>query len=163
MRKYLLILLVVLVTGCIFKGHYKGYGISFDHPIGWECGRVMDLPSALVSVRDPSGDAEVIIFKEKANTSLENRYLEYIQKLPVQLSGYCYRQVSNRTLTVDASKAYELVYAIGCDSTQTSQQTRLVILQKGEYFYIIDCRTTPKDFERQNPNFDIIINSLDIL
>lgn len=163
MRKYLIILLVVLAAGCIFKGHYQGSGVSFDYPMGWTCGKVMDLPGALVGVSSPSSEAEVIIFKEKANTSLEERYLEYTRKLPVELAGYCYRQVSNRTLTVDGSRAYELVYTIGCDPTQTSQQTRLVILQKGDYFYIIDCKTTPGNFNRENPNFDIIINSLDIL
>ena len=162
MRKYLIILLVVLAAGCIFKGHYEGQGISFDYPMGWECGKVMDLPGALISVNSPSGDAQVIIFKERANTSLENRYLEYTRNLPANLSGYCYRQVSNRTLTVDGSKAYELVYTIGCDPTKQANNP-LVILQKGDYFYIIACKTAPGNFNRENPNFDIIINSLAIL
>ena len=163
MKKYLIVFLVVLATGCIFKGHYEGSGIAFDYSMGWEPGTVMDLPGAIVGVSNPSGNSEVIIFKEKANSTLKEKYLESAQKLARELSGYCYKQISNRTFMVDGSEAYEIVYTIGCDQTQTRQQTRLVILQKGDYFYIIDCKTTPENFKQENPNFDIIINSLDIL
>jgi len=163
LKKYLILLLVILATGCIFKGHYEGSGISFDYPMGWVTGTVMDLPGAIVVVEDISRESTVFIFKEKANTTLEERYLEYTQKMSRELSEYCYKQISNRTLTVDGSKAYEIVYTFGCDQTQTREQTRTVILQKGDYFYIIECKTTPENFKSENPNFDIIINSLDIL
>jgi len=163
-KTYLLIIfLVILATGCTYKGHYEGSRVSFDYPIGWKCNKPTDLPGALIIVSAPSNKAMVIIGQEKANGSLEDRYLEHVQKLQEELSKYCYEKISNRTLTVDSSKAYELVYKLGCDQTQTRQQIRMIILQKGDYFYIIECEATPEDFNKENRNFDTIINSLHIL
>lgn len=159
----LTLLSMILIAGCINSKHYEENGISFDYPSNWKTGSIYDLPGAIVGVSE-SSQVDVKIFRYKTNnTSLREVYLNSLTNKSIALDKYCYKQVSNSTLTVDGVPAYEQIYQIGCNITQTRQKIKEVWLEKNGYIYKITCTVIPpEDFTTQNPSFDKIINSFQV-
>lgn len=158
-------LLVVLSSGCTMgKKHFGNDEISFDYPGTWKCGAIVDLPGVIVGV-SKSSQVDVKISKQRmpSGYTLKDVYNEARANNSQNLAQYCYQPLSERTLTVDGSTAYEIIYKIGCDQTQTRQQFRSVWLEKNGFLYIIFCTVMPpEDFDKENTNFDVIVNSFHV-
>lgn len=155
---------VIMISGCLTSQHYDKNGISFNYPSNWKTGVIYDLPGAVVGVSE-SSQVDVKIFKKKIPTgsNLTTVYNDSLTNHSSQLKGYCYQQISSKTITVDGVPAYENIYQIGCNSTQTRQKIREVWLEKNGYIYTITCTVIPpEDFPVKNLAFDGIINSFHV-
>ncbi|MCE5213645.1 MAG: hypothetical protein LLF83_02865 [Methanobacterium sp.] len=161
----LIIISVIVLSGCVSSKHYDNKGISFDYPSNWNTSQhIFDLPGAMVIVYE-SSQADVKIFKYDipSGSSLEEAYHESITNHSSRFQGYCYQQVSNRTITVAGVQAYEIVFQIGCNSTQTRQKIREIWLEKnGTIFTIICTVIPPEDFTTKDVAFNQIINSFQV-
>ncbi len=155
---------VIMISGCLTSQHYDENGISFDYPLNWKTGVIYDLPGAVVGVSE-SSQVDVKIYKKKIPTdsNLEIVYNDSVNNHTRQLDEYCYQQISSKTITVDGVQAYENIFQIGCNSTQTRQKIREIWLEKNGYIYTISCAVIPtEDFPTKNPAFDTIINSFHV-
>jgi len=160
---------LVAVSGCFeSKKKYEDNQISFEYPSNWKIGQIMDLPGAIIGL---SGDnTEVIISKKEINntssnntSSLESYYKKLKETNQESLAEYCYQVLSERTIKVDGANAYEIIYKIGCDDTQTRQQQRIILFEKNGYVYTISCTVIPpEEFDNQKSNLDIIIKSFHV-
>ena len=155
---------VIMISGCIYTKHYDANGISFNYPSSWEAHAIYDLPGAQVGLAD-SGQVEVIIYKKNisSNSGLENVYNQSLTNHTRTLEKYCYKQISSENITVDGVPAYETVYQIGCNNTQTRKKIREVWLEKNGYAYIISCTAIPPEiYPEKNNGFNMIINSFHV-
>jgi hypothetical protein len=161
---FVLFITVISVSGCLdSKKHFEDEDISFDHPSKWETGRIMDLPGAIITVGNDNTD--VIIYKNKINNSfsLKEKYSSVKENNKKKLAKYCYKVISESTMKVDGTEAYEIIYKIGCNDTQTRQLHRNIILEKKGYIYSISCTVIPpEEFDNQKSNLDIIIESFHV-
>lgn len=154
---------MVSICGCVGVQHYEDMEISFDYPSNWTAGKVMDLP--VIVVISESSQVNVKIAKKRLppNLTSEEYVASSIKNNSKSLEIYCYQEVSNRTLEVDGKLAWENIYQIGCNNTQTRQKIRNVWLEKNGYIYTITCTVIPpEDFEEKNKYFNIIIDSFKI-
>jgi hypothetical protein len=155
---------VIMISGCLTSKHYDANGISFNYPSSWQAGVVYDLPGALVEVSE-SSQVDVKIFKKNIsnNSSLETIYNESLTNHTRKLDKYCYQQISSKNIIVDGVPAYETIYQLGCNSSQTRQKIREIWLEKNGYIYIISCIAIPPEiYPNKSKDFDMIINSLHI-
>lgn len=155
---------VIMISGCVSSKHYEEHGISFDYPSNWKAGVVYDLPHSLVSISESSQvNVKVFKYNNTNNSSLKEAYDNSVRNKTIIYEEYCYQQVSNNTITVDGVPAYELIYQIGCNNTQTRQKIREVWLEKNNNIYTIVCTVIPpEDFSLKNKAFDEIINSFHV-
>ncbi|MDI6644974.1 MAG: PsbP-related protein [Methanobacteriaceae archaeon] len=154
----------VAICGCFeSKKKFEDDEISFDYPSNWKTVKIMDLPGAIVGL---SGDnVDVIISKKEINntSNLESYYTTLKDNNQENLAKYCYQPISERTLKVDGVDAYEIIYKIGCDDTQTRQQQRIILFEKNGYLYTISCTIIPpEEFDKQKSNLDIVVGSFHI-
>lgn len=167
LSNFLIIILsisAIMISGCLAPQHYDENGISFNYPANWKIGVITDLPGAVVGISE-SGNVDVKIFKKKitGDSNLESIYNDSLANRTRDLDGYCYQQISSKTITTDGVLAYENIYQIGCNSTQTRQKIREVWLEKNGYIYTIICTVIPpEDFSEKNMVFDEIINSFHV-
>ncbi len=155
---------VIMISGCLTSQHYDENGISFDYPLNWKTGVLYDYPKSVVGIFE-STQVNVKIFKTRApnSTSLKEFYNESIHNQTRTLNEYGYQQISSKTISVDGVQAYENIYQIGCNSTQTRQKIREVWLEKDGYIYRITCTAIPPEiFPLKNAAFDKIINSFHV-
>ncbi len=158
------LLSIVLISGCLTSKHYEENGISFNYPSNWKTGVINDLPGALVGISESSQvDVKIFRYNKTNDTSLREVYINSLTNKSITLDEYCYKQISNTTLTVDGVLAYELIYQIGCNDTQTRQKIREVWFEKNGYIYRITCTVIPpEDFPTKNRSFNEIINSFHV-
>lgn len=155
---------VISISGCLSSAHFENSEISFDYPSTWKTGKIIDLPGAVVGVSE-SSQVDVKVYKNKTPTgsSLKEVYDKSVANKSLNMETYCYRQISNKTIAVDGREAYESVFQIGCNSTQTRQIIREVWLEKNGYIYTITCTVIPpEDFQSKNHAFDLIISSFHV-
>ncbi|MGC9516470.1 MAG: PsbP-related protein [Methanomicrobiales archaeon] len=157
-------IVIISIIGCIENNrNFEDDEISFDYPSNWETGRVMDLPGAIISVR--GNNTEVIISKKELNnnSSLKQYFNNFKVANKENLTEYCYQIISEKTLQVDDTNAYEIIYKIGCNNTQTRQQHLTIFMEKNGYLYTISCTVIPpEEFDNQKGNIDIIIESFQV-
>jgi hypothetical protein len=160
----LIIVSVILISGCINSQHYQKDNISFNYPVNWKAGYIYDLPGALVGISESSQvDVKIFKYKTPQDSGLKEVYYQSVNNHSTNLAKYCYQQVSNKTMSVDGTTAYELIYQIGCNSTQTRQKIREVWLEKNGYIYTIVCTVIPpEDFPSKNIAFEEIITSFHV-
>jgi len=158
------VIAVISVCGCLeSKKTFEDNEISFDYPSQWKTGEVMDLPGAIISVKNENTD--VIMSKNKMNnsSSLKDYYNNFKENNKKSLVKYCYELISEKTLKVDDIDAYEIIYKIGCNDTQTRQQHRTIFIAKNGYLYTISCTVIPpEEFDNQKNDLDIIIESFHV-
>lgn len=155
---------VISISGCLSSAHFENSEMSFDYPSTWKTGKILDLPGAIIGVSE-SSQVDVKIYKNKIppSSSLKEVYDKSVSNTSINLEPYCYRQISNKTITVDGREAYENVFQIGCNSTQTRQIIREVWLEKNGYIYTITCTVIPpEDFQSKNSAFNLVIGSFHV-
>jgi hypothetical protein len=174
MKKYpfllaiLLLLLVVMISGCTNKNDtnatksYSQNGISFVYNGTWEIANTTS-PNAIVAVGDPKTvDSQndpytfVLIQKPNAtqNADLQTTYTENYNKF---FNNTTNQRVSEANITLNNNKAFENVYISDFGGVQ--RQMRAVWLVQNGVIYVILCGTIPANFDNEQKNFDLVINS----
>jgi hypothetical protein len=175
MKKYALLIiailaLVVFASGCTDSGSktYNDNGISFNYSGSWEKLSNVLNTNAIAGVGDPNSIDK--------STNMTNT-LVVVQKVAMP-SGYTLKQVtdatitqfeakdssfqkiSEKTITLNGATAYEIVYKINVNGVQ--KQEKAVLLEQNGYLYAITGSSLPSDFESQQANFDMVINSFKV-
>lgn len=89
-------------------------------------------------------------------TSTDN--LTAYESKPIEHSGT--NRISNDMLIIDGNKAYRQIFTVNCNGTVLKcEQINFVKNNKG---YIMTFQTPESDFNREKPNFDIILNSFKV-
>jgi len=146
------------------KNHFENSEISFDYPIDWQTGEIFDLPGVIIGI-SKSSDVNVKIAKTKLplGYTLKKFYNEGLNNRTKNLAKYCLQSILEKNITVDGVPAYESIYKIGCNNTQTRQQLLIVIFERNGYIYTIFCTVIPpENFNNEKTNFDMIINSFHV-
>lgn len=182
MKKYLPVLIlissVVLASGCTDNGNqtsgdvnsknkvYSGDEITFEYPEGWET-ISSQARDSLVAVGDPNsaegnGNARVNVVIQKTvnpqNTTFKDYYTATYTQFASQNLGFI--PVSDGTLVVNGITALENVYKI---NSSGQKQKRAIWILKNNRIYIILCSAPVSEFNNQQKNFEIIINSFKVL
>lgn len=158
------ILAVIMISGCTTSKHYDDHGVSFNYPANWQVGDIYDLPGAVVGVSENSQvDVKILKRNIPADSNLESLYNQSVSNQTNSFNKYCYQQLSSKKITVDGQVAYENIYQLGCNSTQTRQKIREVWLEKNGHIYIISCTSIPPEiYSNKSRYFDIIISSFHV-
>lgn len=157
--------LMLFTSGCTNdKNHFENSEISFDYPNDWKSGEILDLPGVIIGV-SKSSQVDVKISKTKmpSDSTLEKFYTEELDNRTINLAKYCLQPISEKNITVDGVPAYESIYKIGCNSSQTRQQFQSVFFEKNGLIYSIFCTAIPPEvFNNEKANFDMIINNFHV-
>ena len=174
MKKYAVLLMAVLAvvvfsSGCINQGNntYNFNGISFNYSGSWQEISNIKTQDALTGVGDPGS-----VDKPTNNVNT----LVLIQKVPLP-SGSTLKQfyddtyaeyahdstfqtISNKTIKVNGLAGYENIHKIMVNGAL--KEERVIWLEKNGNAYVILCGALIGDFDGQQPNFNIVINSFKI-
>ncbi len=174
MKKYpflaviIILALIVLTSGCVNNNtsnstkSYSGNGISFVYNGTWDIANTTS-PNAIVAVGDPKTvDAQnnpyTFVLIQKPNTTqgndLQNTYNQNYAKLFNNSSN---RRVSEANITINNIKALENVYTTNSGGVQ--RQMRAVWISQNGIIYVILCGSIPSNFDNEQKNFDMVINS----
>ncbi len=179
MKKYLIFVtiillgLVVLTSGCVNNDDanstksYSGNGISFVYNGTWNIANTT-APNAVVAVGNPStvdaqNNPSTFVLIQKPNDTegkdLETVYTENYANLFNNTTTN--RRISEANITVNNNKAFENVYITNSSGYET--QMRAVWISQNGVIYVILCGTIPNNFEKEQSNFDLVINSFKVL
>lgn len=167
----LLLCSVVLVSGCVSDNKktnetktYSQNNISFTYPGDWEIANTTS-QNAVVAVADPStvksGSPTTLVLIQKPavskgsdlNNVYNSNYARYFNN-----TGF--ERISEGNITVNNVTALENVYKT--NKTGVSKQYRAVWLDENGSIYVILCIADQSDFENQQTNFNLIINSFKV-
>ena len=177
MKKYVpLILSIVLVvafaSGCT-SNVYKTYdsnGISFHYPYGWS-----EVSPDQLSLT-VEGSSEVLAVVVDPQNIQNNNYqtLVFFQQIPstgtldeatasikaeIQSAGG--QIISEKDRTINGVSAKDIVYTISTPSG-VAKKERIVTFQDVTNRYYIVCSAPTADFDGQQSNFNLIIDSFEI-
>lgn len=174
MKKYpfltviILLLLVVLASGCTSDNKtnetktYSQNGISFVYNGTWEIANTTS-PNAIVAVGDPKtvdsqNNPYTFVLIQKPN-STEKSDLEsaYTQNYAKFFNNTTNQRVSEANITINNNKAFENVYITNSGGIQ--REMRAVWLTQNGVIYVILCGSLPSNFDVEQKNFDLVINS----
>lgn len=171
MKKYVFLIiailaLVVFASGCTNSNYYSGNGVSFDYPSSWKT--LSASAPNIAAVADPNsmnnatGDIYTLAAIQKialpSGQTLKQVYDSTYQQFAQQDSSF--KTVSDTTTTVDGTTAYVNTHLIDVNGVQ--KQEKAVWLTKNGNIYIILCGALPSQFEGQQANFNMIINSFKV-
>jgi hypothetical protein len=163
----LTILVVVTVSGCVIDqknnltNKYSQNGVSFDYPQNWAVANVTS-PNAVAAVADPTTvqngrpTTAVIIQKPPLNAGA-NLKLAYDTNYANFFNQTGYQKVSEANITSNNTKIYENIYTI--NTAGLEKEYRVAWMSKNRKIYVILCSALKEDFDREQPNFDMVINS----
>jgi hypothetical protein len=162
------ILMVVTVSGCVTNedknnesNNYSTNGVSFQYPHSWGVATV-NSPNGVAAVGDPNtvvnGNPTTSVVIQKANTTATSGLKNaYDQNYAQFFNNTGKTKVSEAHLTINGVTAYENVYTSSEEGV--AKKYRAVWLQKGSIIYVILCSARIEDFDAQQANFDLVINS----
>lgn len=160
--------LVVLTSGCINNDEnnktksYSGNGISFVYNGTWEIANTTS-SNALVAVGDPvTVDAQhnpstFVLIQKPNQTQGNDLQTLYNQNYAKLFNNTTNQRVSEANITVNNNKVMENVYITNSGGVQ--RQMRAVWLTQNGVIYVILCGTIPSNFDKEQKNFDLVINS----
>ncbi len=183
LKKYLfaiiLLLSIVLTSGCINNGNqttnntsnvtqaYSGDQFTFNYPSSWKL-ISSQAQNSTVAVGDPAtadgnGNVQVNVVIQTAikpsNVTLQEYYNETYAQFAAQ-KNLSYMQLSDGTLVVNGRTALENVYTI---DLSVPEQKRAIWIQNGSKIYIILCSAPVSQYNSQQANFNLIINSFKLI
>lgn len=178
MKKYpfliaiILLSLVVMASGCISDNNtnktntYSKNGISFVYNGTWEVSNTTS-PNAIVAVGDPKTvDSQTkypstFVLIQKANASLGNNLSNaYTQNYAKFFNKSNNTHVSEANITVNNNKAMENVYITTSGGMQ--MEMRAVWMAQNGAIYVILCGALPSNYDKEQKNFDLVINSFKV-
>jgi hypothetical protein len=175
-QKYILsaiiIIFVILVSGCINTNDndetktLNQNGITFNYPSNWTVAQSTD-NDTIASVGNPTfidnltgmGLVSVNIQKKLLPSSLNDYHKQVYDSFPSVYPSF--KSLSSGNLTIGDYKTLEEIYTITEDNGLVKEYKAIWIENKG-YVYVILATAPKTDFENQNSDFDLIINSFKI-
>lgn len=164
----LMVLMVIMYPLVLIFGvnNISEKEISFNYPNGWG-----ELPNSAIELPSIIGAADFVNLSSSGNittyvliqkepleySSLKQAYDDYYAQNTSNSDYYEILFISSKTMKVGDSTAYEYIHKTGFSGEEWQQ--RDVWLTKNHMIYKIICVTKPDDFNNQQPNFDLIINS----
>ncbi|NYB27510.1 MAG: hypothetical protein HVN34_09335 [Methanobacteriaceae archaeon] len=178
MKKYpiflvlVILTLVILASGCVTDDEanqtksYSGNNVSFTYNGTWDIANTT-APNAVVAVGDPStvdarNNPSTFVLIQKPNDT-EGKDLEavYTENYAQLFNNTTNQRISEANITVNNNKAFENVYITNYGGYET--QMRAVWVSQNGVIYVILCGTIPNNFEKEQSNFDLVINSFKVL
>ena len=140
---------------------YSGSGISFNYPGSWQ--RETDHSyeheeTGSIRIKIDKNDSVDMRFRVEIDldTGYSNQELLNRERNMSHVSdGY---EISNSTLTVDGNTAYEYTMM----SVNKLQKTKVVCFAKNGNTYYISFEAPNKDFDKEKPNFNLMLNSFEV-
>jgi hypothetical protein len=160
--------LVVLASGCISNNKqtnttktYSQNNISFNYPGGWEIADAT-APNVVVAVADPNtvenGSPTTLVVVQKpdvaSGSDLNNVYSQNYAKF---FNNTNYQRVSEGNITINGQNALENIYKT--NSTVDPKQYRAIWLDENGTIFVILFSAKVSDFDNQQNNFNLILNS----
>jgi hypothetical protein len=182
LKKYLfaiiLLLSIVLTSGCINNGNqttnntsnstqtYNGDQFTFNYPASWQqlSSQAQNSTAAVgdPATADSNGNVQVNVVIQKSikpsGMTLQKYYNETYTQFAAQ--NLSYKQLSDGTIVLNGKIALENVYRI---NTGTLEQKRAVWIQNGSIIYIILCSAPVSEYNNQQANFNVIIDSFKLI
>jgi hypothetical protein len=173
-KKYPLLIIallvsIVAVSGCVSNQNqtnqtsYSQNGVTFNYPSSWQVANTTS-PNAVVAVADPktvdnqsSPTTLVVIQKSNATGDLQTVYSENYANF---FNNTGNQRVSEGNITVGGAQAIENVYTANESGVQ--KEMRAVWLTRNSQIYVILCSALQSDFNNEQSNFDMIINSFKV-
>jgi len=166
--------LVVLASGCVTNNNsnstktYSQNGLYFVYNGTWEIANVTStVPNAVVAVGDPSNvnptthQPLTFVLIQKANvTQGTDLQTAYNQNYLMFFNNTTNQRVSEANITVSNNSAYENVYTTTSGGVQT--EMRAVWVQQNGVIYVILCGTPPGNFQNEQNNFNLVVNSFKV-
>jgi predicted neuraminidase len=163
---------VIFSSGCtnnVYKT-YNSNGISFNYPSGWSelspdklNVKVQGNTQVLASVVDPASiqnnNYQILAFFQQVTTTTSLADSIAANKADIQAAGG--QVISEKDSTINGLAAKDMVYTITTPSG-VAKKERLVALQDGSNLYYIICSAPTSDFDAQQSNFDLIVNSFKV-
>ena len=169
MRKYMVLVitilaLVVFASGCTSETQNKTYnvnGIYFNYPGAWselssdQINLTGDSASAIVAVSDNSGQTGVLI---QSTPALSQSLADFtnLNKAGIKKSGYAI--LSENTTTVNGIKAHQIIFN-GTGSSGNATKQVMTFFKKNNKIYYIVFNSPPEDFDSQQTNYNMVLNS----
>ncbi len=161
------IFMVVLVSGCINDGkanqtnNFTKSGIFFQYPQSWGVAKV-NSTGGIAAVGDPQTivngkPTTSVVIQEYNNTNYYSLQTAYEQNYLKFFNNTGKTKVSVGNFTLNNDQAYETVYI--SSESGVKKKYRAVWLQKDRNIYVILCSARAEDYDGQNANFDLIINT----
>lgn len=161
------IFMVVLVSGCINDGktnqtnNFTKSGIFFQYPSSWGVAKV-NSTGGIAAVGDPTTivnekPTTSVIIQKYNNTNHYNLQTAYEQNYLKFFNNTGKTKVSVGNFTLNNAQAYETVYT--SSESGLKKKYRAVWLQEGGNIYVILGSAKVEDYDGQNANFDLVINT----
>jgi hypothetical protein len=156
-----------MVSGCVTDNNknnetqtYSQNNVSFNYPGEWASANPT-AANSIAAVADPnsvqSGSPSTVVIIQKPNATAGSNLSEvYAANYATFFNNTGYQQVSEGNITVNGSNALENVYK---SNSTTPKQYRAVWLQENNTIYVILCIANESDFNNEQVNFNLIINS----
>lgn len=174
MKKYpifvmiILLCLIVLTSGCVSDDNsnetksYSGNNISFVYNGSWDIANT-SATNSIVAVGDPrTVDAQnspsTFVIIQKPNETVGNDLqATFTQNYASLFNNTSNQRISEANITVNGNRALENVYMTNSSGVQ--RQIRAVWLTQNNVIYVILCGALPQNFDREQNNFDLVVNS----
>jgi Tfp pilus assembly protein FimT len=161
------IFMVVLVSGCITDDStnetntLSQNGVSFQYPLSWGVASVAS-PNGVAAVGDPQTASDgnpttSVVIQTVNNTNNYDLKTAYDKNYATFFNNTGNTKVSEATFILNNAQAYEMVYS-SADSG-VSKKYRAVWVQRGSNIYVILCSARVEDYDAQQSNFDLVVNS----
>jgi hypothetical protein len=174
MNKYPLLIitllsLVILASGCVSNNNlnqtktYSQNGIYFVYNGTWEIANTSST-NAVTGVGDPNTvnsqthEPNTFVIIQKPNVTMNtDLQMAYTQNYATFFNNTSNMPISEANITLNNNTALENTYITTSNGAQ-SEMMAVWVSQNGQ-IYVILCGAPPNNFENQQKNFNIIINS----
>ena len=174
MKKYAVLLMAVLAvvvfsSGCINQGNntYNFNGISFNYSSSWQEISNIKTQDAIAGVGDPdsadnpTNNVNTLVIVQKvpvpSNSTLKQFYDDTYAK---SAQDSTFQIISDKTIKVNGLTGYENVHKIMVNGAL--KEERVIWFEKNGNIYVILCGALIGDFNGQQSNFNIVINSFKV-
>jgi hypothetical protein len=163
-----MVAVVVMVSGCVTNeaknnesNNYTQNGVFFQYPHSWDIATVGS-PNGVAAVGDPNtvingNPTTSVIIQTVNNTNYYNLQTAYIQNYVKFFNNTGNNKVSEGNFILNGTQAYETVYT--SSESGVLKKYRAVWIQKGSTIYVILSSAKVEDYDGQQANFDLVINS----
>ncbi len=158
---------VVLASGCVTDNQnnktktYAQNNITFTYPGSWDIANTTS-PNAVVAVADPTtvqtGTPSTLVVIQKSPVAKGSNFKNvYDTNYASFFNNTGYQQVSEGNITINGVNAFENIYKT--NQTGVQKQYRAVWFNLNGNIYVILCSAVATDFEKEQTNFNMIVNS----
>jgi hypothetical protein len=185
------LVLVISISGCVnsntkvnmVNNTYTGEGVSFNIPNDWQVSKITDGSTTNIDITNNNRVDGLIAniartSSVNSNSNIDNTQITVdISPIPKGMSSQYavniiqnpqnqgdYQKISNNTITVDGSIAYENIYIVNDSNrfNQTMKEQQINFIKNGTtYGLVFDAPV--QSFDQEISNFNIILNGFKVL